>query len=127
MREIENEEDEGGHDDGESVWEEERGDTLWLHESLWERCHHEAARVLRGLATLVVVERPGNRQDSHLMGKPGASQGSPLRVAPGVPLGIGGDPEPCTVDTDQLITSVQGTRAPRRRIIESDCTTMGPR
>ena len=29
--------------------------------------------------------------------KPGAGQGSPLRVAPGVPLGMGGgDPEPCT-------------------------------
>ena len=31
--------------------------------------------------------------------KPGAGQGSPLRVAPGVPLGMGGDPEPCTEDT----------------------------
>ena len=37
----------------------------------------------------------------------GAGQGSPLRVASGVPLGMGGDPEPCTVDTGQH-TSVQG-------------------
>ena len=29
---------------------------------------------------------------THLTGKPGASQGSPLRVAPGVPWGMGGDP-----------------------------------
>ena len=40
---------------------------------------------LRGLATLVVVERPSTCQDSHLTGKPGASQGSLLRVAQGVP------------------------------------------
>ena len=39
---------------------------------------------------------PSTCQDSHLAGKRGASQGSPLRVAPGVPLGVGGDPEPCT-------------------------------
>ena len=57
---------------------------------------------LRGLATLVVVERPSTRQDSHLTGKPGASQGSPLRVAPGVPLGMGGDSEPCT---ERLVNS----------------------
>ena len=31
--------------------------------------------------------------------KPGVGQGSPLGVAPGVPLGMGGDPEPCTDDT----------------------------
>ena len=49
---------------------------------------------------------PSTCQDSHLAGKRGASQGSPLRVAPGVPLGMGGDPEPCTVDTSQLNTSV---------------------
>ena len=41
--------------------------------------------VLSGLATLVVVERPSTCQDSHLTGKPGASQESPLRVAPGGP------------------------------------------
>ena len=34
---------------------------------------------------------PSTCQDSHLAGKRGASQGSPLRVAPGVPLGMGGD------------------------------------
>ena len=39
----------------------------------------------RGLATLVVVRGPSTCQDSHLTGKRGASQGSPLRVAPGVP------------------------------------------
>ena len=38
-----------------------------------------------GLATLVVVERPSTCQDSHLTGKPGASQGSLLRLAQGVP------------------------------------------
>ena len=46
--------------------------------------------------SLVVVEVPSTCQDSNLAGKRGASQGSPLRVAPGVPLGMGGDPEPCT-------------------------------
>ena len=58
---------------------------------------------LRGLATLVVVERPKTCQDSHLTGKPGASQGSPLRVAQGVPLGMGGDPR--TVHTDAVSSS----------------------
>ena len=39
----------------------------------------------RGLATLVVVVWPSICQGSHLTGKRGASQGSPLREAPGVP------------------------------------------
>ena len=54
---------------------------------------------LRGPATLVVVEGPSTQRSDLLgdcLGKPGAGQGSPLRVAPGVPLGMGGDPEPCT-------------------------------
>ena len=42
---------------------------------------------LRVPPTLFVVEGPGTCQDSHLTGKPGAGQGSPLRVAQGVPLG----------------------------------------
>ena len=46
----------------------------------------------RGLATLVVVGGPSTRQDSHLTGKRGASQGSPLRVAPRVPSGSGWGP-----------------------------------
>ena len=50
------------------------------------------AAPLRVPATLVVAERPSTCQDSHLTGKPGASQGSPLRVAPVVPQGMGGDP-----------------------------------
>ena len=45
-----------------------------------------------GLATLVVVEVPSTCQDSHLVGKRGASQGSPLRVAPGVSSGSGWGP-----------------------------------
>ena len=44
------------------------------------------------LATLVVVEGPSTCQDSHLAGKRGASQLSPLRVASGVSMGTGGDP-----------------------------------
>ena len=49
----------------------------------------------RGLATLFVV-------------KPGASQRSPLRVAPGVPQGLGGDPEPVQMILRSTITSVWG-------------------
>ena len=36
-----------------------------------------------------MVERPSACQDSHLTGKPGASQGSPLRVDPRGPTGYG--------------------------------------
>ena len=58
---------------------------------------------LRGLATLVVVERPSTCQDSHLTWKPGASQGSLLRVAQEVSLGMGRDPR--TVHTDAVSSS----------------------
>ena len=57
---------------------------------------HKTQHKPPGLATMVVVEVPSTYQDSHLAGKRRASQGSPLRVTQGVPLGMGGDPEPCT-------------------------------
>ena len=73
--------------------------------------------LLQGPATLfVVVEGLSTCQDSHLMGKPRAGQGSPLRVAQGGPFGYGREAPP--------------NRAHGRRIIESDCTTLlitGPR
>ena len=47
--------------------------------------------------------------------KPGAGQGSPLRVAPGVPLGMGGDPEPCTERYDGHYYIVWG-RCPTSRL-----------
>ena len=40
--------------------------------------------------------RPSTCQDSHLAGKRGASQGSPLRVAPGAPIGYGSGPRAST-------------------------------
>ena len=49
---------------------------------------------------------PSTFQDSHLAGKRGAGQGSPLRVAPGVPLGMGGDPKPVQIILRSTITSV---------------------
>ena len=50
-----------------------------------------------GTGHRVVVEGLSTCQDSHLTGKPGASQGSPLRVAPGGPKGYGrGTLNPCT-------------------------------
>ena len=47
----------------------------------------EVQKPHRVLATLVVVGEPSTCQDSHLTGKRGASQESPLRVAPRVPSG----------------------------------------
>ena len=52
------------------------------------------------------------RQDWLLAGKRGASQGSPLRMAPGVPLGMGGDPEPVQMILPSTITSVWGSLPP---------------
>ena len=72
-------------------------------------------------ATLVVEEVPSTcRIPTHvedMTGKRGASQGSPLRVAPGVPLGMGGDPEPCTerlVNITSLWGSTRASRTPCR-------------
>ena len=56
-----------------------------------------------GAGHLVVVEGLSTCQDSDLTGKPRAGQGSPLRVAQGVPQGMGGDPQ--TVLTDAASSS----------------------
>ena len=67
-------------------------------------------RPLQGPATLLVVEGLGTCQDSHLTGKAGAGQGSPLRVAQG-PIGYGRGPP---------------TRAHERRVSDFDCTITLP-
>ena len=75
--------------------------------------------------------------------KPGAGQGSPLRVAPGVPLGMGGgDPEPCTERYWSKLLHAWGgsptSRWPFHRLCLQDvragqplargpCNTSGPR
>ena len=94
--------------------------------SPWKGCDSMEWSVVppRGLATLVVVARPRTCQDSHLAGKRGASQGSPLLVAARVALGTGGDPEPCTVDTGQLITSVWGAVKHASSAVSPLCPTL---
>ena len=62
-----------------------------------------------GLATLVVVGVPSTCHIPTLVGdmagKRGVSQGSLLRVAPGVPSGSGWGPRALYSDTGQLVTS----------------------
>ena len=55
-----------------------------------------------GAGHLVVVEGLSTCQDSHLTGKPRAGQGSLLRVAQGVPQGMGEDPRTVHTDAESL-------------------------
>ena len=66
-----------------------------------------------------MVEGLGTCQDSHLTGKPRAGQGSPLRVAQGVPWGMGGDPR--AVLTDAASSSLLARPCFLRRRDVSSC------
>ena len=78
---------------------------------------------------MVVVGVPSTCQDSHLAGKRGASPGSPLRVAPGVPSGSGWGPRGLykAMMRSTYIRLGRSVVHLEHRIIEFDCTTMGPR
>ena len=58
----------------------------------------QASNPSPGAGHLVVVEGLRTCQHSHLTGKPGAVQGSPLRVAQGGPIGYGRRPRPAHTD-----------------------------
>ena len=64
-----------------------------------------------------------------MAGKRGASQGSPLRVAPGVPSGSGWGPRALykAIMRSTYIRPGRGVVHLEHRIIEIVCTTLGPR
>ena len=98
----------------------------------WDRRIQEYDHT-RELATLVVVEVPSTCHIPTLVGdmagKRGASQGSPLRVAPGVPSGSGWGPRALykAIMRSTYIRVGRGVVHLEHRIIEFVCTILGPR
>ena len=69
----------------------------------------------RAIVGKINVKVPHQRspyaQDSHLTVQPGASQGSPLRVAPGGPMGYGRGPHSFAACRDEKLTDVSDVKA----------------